>query len=231
MEEKETKKKGGILKIIIAVAVIGLGIFLANYFGLLEFLSNVPAMQAWFNSLGILGYLAYILLYTVIAIFMIPGSMLTIAGGIVFGSIVGGILSMIAGTTGATAAFIVARYIARDTIEDKFRENKFFKKIDQGVKENGTSFLILTRLVPVFPYNVQNYAYGCTSMNLLTYVIVSFITMMPGSFIYAYMAGEIVENGMSVTLLVQFAIAGVVLFLISLIPKAIAKKKGIKLDT
>ncbi len=231
MEKNEAKKKTGLIKIIIAVVVIGLGIFLANYFGLLEFLSNVPAMQAWFNSLGIWGYLAYILLYTVIAIFMIPGSMLTIAGGIVFGSIIGGVLSMIAGTTGATAAFIVARYIARGTIEDKFKDNKFFKKIDAGVKENGTSFLILTRLVPVFPYNVQNYAYGCTSMNLLTYVVISFITMMPGSFIYAYMAGEIVQNGVSVTLLVQFAIAGVVLFLISLIPKAIAKKKGIKLDT
>ncbi len=231
MEKNETKKKTGLIKIIIAVVVIGLGIFLANYFGLLEFLSNVPAMQAWFNSLGIWGYLAYILLYTVIAIFMIPGSMLTIAGGIVFGSIIGGVLSMIAGTAGATAAFIVARYIARGAIEDKFKDNKFFKKIDQGVKENGTSFLILTRLVPVFPYNVQNYAYGCTSMNLLTYVVISFITMMPGSFIYAYMAGEIVQNGVSVTLLVQFAIAGVVLFLISLIPKAIAKKKGIKLDT
>ncbi len=230
MEKNETKKKSGLIKIIIAVVVLGLAILAANYFGLVDFLTNIEAMQNWFNSLGILGYAAYILLYIVIAIFMIPGSMLTIAGGVVFGSIVGGILSMIAGTAGATAAFIVARYIARGTIEEKFKDNALFKKIDNGVRENGTSFLILTRLVPIFPYNVQNYAYGCTSMNLVTYIVVSFITMTPGSFIYAYMAGEIATNGFSVRLLVQFAIAGVVLFLISLIPKAIAKKKGIKID-
>ncbi len=230
VEKKETKKKNGLLKIGIAVAVIGVGIFLANYFGLVDFLTNIEAMQTWFNGLGLIGYVVYLLLYIVVAVFMIPASIFTIAGGIVFGSIAGGVLSVLGGTLGATVAFIVAKYIARDSIEAKFKDNPLFKKIDNGVKENGTSFLILTRLVPIFPYNVQNYAYGCTSMNVVTFALVSFITMAPGAFIYAFMAGEIVTNGVSVKLLVQFAIAGIILFLISLIPKAIAKKKGIKIE-
>jgi uncharacterized membrane protein YdjX (TVP38/TMEM64 family) len=143
--------------------------------------------------------------------------------------VLGGILALVGATIGASAAFIVAKYIARDAIVNKFQDNAIFKKIEVGVKENGVSFLILTRLVPLFPYNVQNYAYGITSINLPTFAGVSFITMAPGAFIYAYMAGEIVAHGFSIKLLVQFAIAGVILFLVSLIPKYIAKKKGINL--
>ncbi|MDW1501531.1 TVP38/TMEM64 family protein, partial [Vibrio sp. YT-19(2023)] len=104
------------------------------------------------------------------------------------------------------------------------------KKIDDGVAANGTSFLILTRLVPVFPFSLQNYAYGLTSLNLGTYALVSLLTMAPGAFIFAYMAGDIATNGVSAMLLVKFAVAGLVLFGMSLIPKYIAKKKGINIE-
>lgn len=230
VNKNDTKKKSGIIKIIIVVVVIVAMFFIARQFGLLNFLTNIEAMQKWFQSLGLLGYAVYILLYIIVAVFMLPASVFTIVAGITFGSILGGVLSIIGSTIGATIAFIIAKYAARDFIEEKFKNNAIFKKIDSGVKENGTSFLILTRLVPIFPYNIQNYAYGVTSMNIVTFAVVSFITMAPGGFIYAYMAGEIVANGISISLLVKFAIAGVVLFLISLIPKYIAKKKGIKLD-
>ena len=112
----------------------------------------------------------------------------------------------------------------------KFGSNPIFKKIDDGVAQNGTSFLILTRLVPVFPFNLQNYAYGLTGLSLSSYVLVSLITMAPGAFIFAYMAGDIAVNGVSGMLLLKFAIAGVVLFVMSLIPKYIAKKKGINME-
>lgn len=226
----EKKEKGGLLKIVIAVAVIAIVFLIAKQFGLVDKLKDIKGLQQWFQGLGIIGYIAYILLFIVVAVFMFPASAITIVAGITFGSIIGGMLALTGATIGASVAFIVAKYVARDTIVGKFGNNPIFKKIEKGVKENGTSFLILTRLVPVFPYNIQNYAYGVTSMKLSTFTLVSLFTMAPGAFIYAFMAGEIVANGLSVKLLIQFAAAGLILFGVSLIPKYIAKKKGIKID-
>ena len=221
------KKKGGWGKIILIVALIAAVFIVANQMGWTEKLKDVKAMQAWFQSLGFIGYGVFIALFVVVAVFMLPASAFTITAGITFGSIIGGILSLVGATIGAAAAFIVARYVARGAIVSKFQNNAVFKKIEDGVRQNGLSFLILTRLVPIFPYNVQNYAYGITSINLLTFTAVSFVTMAPGAFIYAYMAGEIVANGLSVKLLLEFTAAGVILFFVSLVPKYIAKKKGI----
>ena len=223
------KKKGGLVKIIIVVVVIAAVFFIANRLGFTDRLQDIPAMQAWFQSLGFVGYAVFIVLYIVAAVFMLPAAPFTIIAGITFGSVLGAILSLCAATVGAAVAFIVARYIARDAIVNKFKDNVIFGKIDEGLKQNGVSFLILTRLVPIFPYNVQNYAYGITPINFMTYTGITFITMAPGAFIYAYMAGEIVTHGFSVRLMIQFAIAGVILFLVSLVPKYIAKKKGIDL--
>ena len=228
-QEEQKKKKGGLIKILIVVAVIAVVFFVANHFGLVERIQDFQAMQEWFQGLGFVGYAVFILLYILVAVFMLPAFPFTLIAGITFGSVLGGILALIGSTIGATVAFIVARYIARDMIVNKFQDSPFFKKIDEGFEKNGISFLILTRLVPVFPYNIQNYIYGLTSINVLKFAGVSFITMAPGAFIYAFMAGEIVANGVSVMLLIQFAVAGVVLFLVSLIPKYIAKKKGIDL--
>lgn len=223
-------KKSDLIKLIAVVLIIGLGFFIAWRTGLVEKIKDVEAMQEFFKSYGFLGYLIFILVFIGSCVFMLPGSMLTIIAGIAFGPLFGGVVSLIGATLGATAAFLVSKYVARGMIEDKIGKNEMFKKIDDGVEKNGTSFLILTRLVPVFPFSFQNYAYGLTKINLGTYFIVSFICMAPGAFIYAYMAGEIVTNGFSVSLLVKFAVAGILLFLVSLVPKYIAKKKGINMD-
>ncbi len=224
------KGKNDFKKIIAVVLVAIIFLVVAKYTGFLSFVTNVEAMQSYFHGLGIVGYITYILIYIVVAVFMLPASVTTIVAGIVFGPILGAILALVGATIGATISFIISKYIARDFICRKFEGNPIFEKVEKGVKENGTSFLILTRLVPIFPYNVQNYAYGITSMNVATYTIVTFICMAPGAFIYAFMAGEIVTNGVSLKLLVQFAVAGFVLFLVSLVPKYLAKKKGINLE-
>nr|WP_235788466.1 TVP38/TMEM64 family protein [Salipaludibacillus sp. CUR1] len=212
------------------LAVIGAVILIAWQTGIMDRLQDVAAMQEFINSFGMLGYVIFVLVFVAVAVFMLPGAVLTIVAGITFGPVIGGILSLIGATLGAAAAFLVAKYLARDMILKKFKGNPIFDKIDKGVEKNGVSFLILTRLVPVFPYNVQNYAYGLTSLGFAKYTGVSLITMAPGAFIYAFMAGQIVREGISLNLMLQFAAAGIILFLVSLIPKYLAKKKGIDMD-
>lgn len=226
----ESKNRSNTKKLVLVLLFIILGFVIALKTGIVEKIQDVEAMQNFFDSFGVWGYLVFILVYVASCVFMLPGSMLTIIAGIVFGPIVGGFISLVGAIFGATAAFLIAKYVARGLIEDKIGKNEMFRKIDDGVEKNGTSFLILTRLVPVFPFSFQNYAYGLTKIKLGTYFIISLICMAPGAFIYAYMAGEIVTNGFSAGLLIKFAIAGVMLFLISLIPKYIAKKKRINMD-
>ncbi|EEZ00193.1 TVP38/TMEM64 family protein [Vibrio mimicus] len=217
------------LKLAILAAVIGLVLFAAKQTGILEIITDIKSLQNWIAGFGFWGYFVFVATFVFACVFLLPGSAFTIVAGIVFGPIKGGILALFSATLGAVAAFVVARFLLRNTIMKKFGDNPIFKKIDQGVAQNGTSFLILTRLVPVFPFSLQNYAYGLTSLNLGTYAIVSLLTMAPGAFIFAYMAGDIATNGVSAMLLVKFAAAGLVLFGMSLIPKYIAKKKGINM--
>jgi uncharacterized membrane protein YdjX (TVP38/TMEM64 family) len=215
------------VKIIIAIAVVALLGYTAKQSGILEIITDIKSLQDWIAGFGALGYLVFILAFVAACVFLLPGSAFTIVAGIVFGPIKGGFLALFSATLGAVVAFVVARFLLRNLIMKKFGDNPIFKKIDDGVAQNGTSFLILTRLVPVFPFSLQNYAYGLTSLNIGTYALVSLITMAPGAFIFAYMAGDIATNGVSAMLLVKFAVAGLILFGMSLIPKYIAKKKGI----
>jgi uncharacterized membrane protein YdjX (TVP38/TMEM64 family) len=218
------------VKIALIALAIALVIFVAKQTGILEIITDIRSLQEWIASFGVWGYAVFVLAFVFACVFMLPGSAFTIVAGIVFGPVKGALLALFSATLGATVAFILARFIFRDTILKKFGDNQIFKKIDDGVAQNGSSFLILTRLVPVFPFSLQNYAYGITGLNLATYVIVSLITMAPGAFIFAYMAGDIATNGVSAMLLVKFAGAGLVLFGMSLIPKYIAKKKGINME-
>lgn len=220
-------KKLRVVLIMVVLAVLFYYIYTA---GIIDMLKDFDKFKLFIEDEGVFGYLIYILLYIIAAIFSIPASVITIGGGVIFGPILGALLALLGATIGAAAAFLVSRYIAREFIVNKFGGNAIFKKIEDGVQKNGKDFLILTRLVPIFPYNIQNYAYGVTNINLGTYVMISFITMAPGSFVYAYMAGEIAENGISPDFFVKLIIAGIILFGVSQIPKMFANKKGINMD-
>jgi len=235
----EKKGKGGLIKLVVAVLIIAAVFAVAYFTGLTERLAlnaeNIEAMEAFFAGFGLLAYLIFIGIYILVAVFMLPAFFFTIIAGLAFGPFIGAPLALVGATLGAAVAFIIARYVARDTIVNRFGNSPLFKKIDDGLRANGVSFLILTRLVPVFPYNVQNYIYGLTPIKLGTFTLVSLITMAPGAIIYAGMAGLMRDSlmagdGFDPILLVYLAAAGVVLFLVSLIPKYIAKKKGIKLE-
>lgn len=200
-----------------------------KYIGIFDQMMNFEVFRNYIKSLGAYGYFMFIGLYMISAVFSLPAMVMTISAGVVFGPILGGILSLIGATLGAIAAFFSARYFFRAYLVRKFGTSPLFIKIEKGVEKNGIDFLILTRLLPVFPYNIQNYAYGLTSMSGFSYGIISFITMAPGTFLYAYFAGDIALNGVSQRLFLQLLLAGIFLFLLSQVPKWFAKIKGIDL--
>ena len=159
-----------------------------------EILRN--ALQ-WVDSLGAVGAIAFILIYIIATVAFFPGSILTLGAGVVFGVALGSIYVFIGATLGATLAFLVGRYLARGWISKKIEDNQRFKAIDEAVGKEGLKIVLLTRLSPVFPFNLLNYGLGITGVSLKDYFIGS-VGMIPGTIMYVYigsLAGSIATIG------------------------------------
>ncbi len=140
----------------------------------------------WIAGLGPAGPVAFIVIYVLACVFFIPGSVLTLGAGVLFGVVKGSICVSVASTLGATAAFLVGRYLARNRIARKIEGNQKFKAIDEAVAKEGWKIVSLTRLSPIFPFNLLNYAFGLTRVSLRDYFFASWIGMMPGTIMYVY---------------------------------------------
>lgn len=141
----------------------------------------------WVEQLGPTGPAIFILIYIVACVLFIPGSALTLGAGAIFGVVKGSVYVSIGSTLGATAAFLVGRYVARDWIARKIEKNGKFAVIDAAVGREGWKIVGLTRLSPVFPFSLLNYAYGLTKVSLRDYVLASWVAMMPGTVMYVYL--------------------------------------------
>jgi uncharacterized membrane protein YdjX (TVP38/TMEM64 family) len=151
----------------------------------------------WIDSLGTVGALAFIALYIIATVAFLPGSILTLGAGVVFGVFWGSLYVFVGATLGATAAFLVGRYLARNWVARKIADNKKFAAIDQAVGREGLKIVLLTRLSPIFPFNLLNYAFGITGVSLKDYFIGS-IGMIPGTIMYVYLgslAGSLARIG------------------------------------
>ncbi|MBI4667331.1 MAG: VTT domain-containing protein [Nitrospinae bacterium] len=135
---------------------------------------------------GIWGPVIFVALYAAMTPLMIPGSALTIMGGALFGPVWGTILNLTGATLGATLAFIVSRFVAGEWVQRRLGSG-VLKRMYDGVEVEGWWFVAFIRLVPVFPFNVMNYALGLTKIGLAQYVIASFVFMAPASFAYTYL--------------------------------------------
>lgn len=174
---------------VLLIAVIAALIFAAKYFNVQELLRNA---LAWINSLGTLGPVAFIMIYILATVLFLPGSILTLGAGVVFGVILGAIYVFIGATLGATAAFLVGRYLARGWVSQQIENNTKFRAIDQAVAREGLKIVLLTRLSPVFPFNLLNYALGVTQVSLKDYFLGS-VGMIPGTIMYVYL-GSLAGN-------------------------------------
>ena len=181
----------------LTLAVIGVValLFAVRYF-------HVPLLLRrsldWVAALGPSGVIAFVVIYILACVFMLPGSVLTLGAGAVFGVVKGSVVVSVAATLGATAAFLVGRYFARDRVAKMISGNERFRAIDEAVGREGWKIVGLTRLSPVFPFNLLNYAYGITKVSLRDYFLASWVGMLPGTVMYVYLgslAGSLAELG------------------------------------
>ncbi|MDH5426350.1 MAG: VTT domain-containing protein [Gammaproteobacteria bacterium] len=145
---------------------------------------DAASLQSWVNDAGIAGPVVFMLIYIVGTVFFFPGSVLTLAGGALFGPLLGTFYNLTAATTGAIISFIAARYLAHDWVEQKTGGR--LKSLKQGVETEGWKFVAFVRLVPLFPFNLLNYALGLTKIKLSHYSIATYICMLPGAIAYTY---------------------------------------------
>lgn len=150
----------------------------------------LPRFAEWVEGLGVWGPLVFIAGYVLATVGFVPGLILTMAAGAIFGLAQGTLLVFIGSTLGATSAFLIARYLARDSIEKKLEGRPRFGAIDRAVAGEGLKVVFLLRLSPVFPYNLLNYGLGLTKVRLLDFVIAC-IGMLPGTFLYVYLGSAI----------------------------------------
>lgn len=172
-----------VIKLIIILLVVIALVAAAEFFDLKQVFRDT---MAWISGLGSLGPLIFIGLYIVVCVLMLPGFILTLAAGVLFGVVKGSIAVSIGSTLGATCAFLVGRYLARNWVSGKVAASVKFKAIDEAVARQGWKIVFLTRLSPVFPYNLLNYAFGLTGVSLKHYFFASWIGMMPVTIMYVY---------------------------------------------
>ncbi|GAX36356.1 TVP38/TMEM64 family protein [Nodularia sp. NIES-3585] len=183
MVQKPKPQSNRKLKLLIISVLVAILIIAAQYFPVPVILQN---SILWVQSLGVLGPIAYIFIYNLATILFIPGSLLTLKGGCLFGLFWGSLYVLIAAIIGAIFAFIIGRYLSRDWVSHQINKYPKFKAIDLAVAKEGWKIVLLTRLCPIFPFNLLNYAFGVTQVSLKDYILGSF-GIIPGTVMYVYM--------------------------------------------
>jgi len=173
------------------LVLILLSLFVAaRIFGLGE---KIGDLRAWIESLGSAGMLVFMFIYIAATVAAVPGSAVTVAAGALFGSVFGVILVSISSTVGATLCFLISRYFARNAIVQWLSTKNTFLRLDKLTEEHGAVIVALTRLVPIFPFNILNYGFGVTRVKLKDYVFWSWICMLPGTILFVVGADAVTK--------------------------------------
>lgn len=183
---------------------------------------DAAALERWVQGAGAIAPVLFMLIYALATLLFIPGSVLTLTGGALFGPVLGTVYNLTGATLGASIAFVLARYLAADWTERKAGGR--LKQLKQGVESEGWRFVAFVRLMPLFPFNVLNYALGITRIKLSHYILATYICMLPGAFAYTYLgyAGrEAVAGGQGLIQKVLLALA--LLATVAFLPRLIAR--------
>ncbi|WP_199290109.1 TVP38/TMEM64 family protein [Leptolyngbya sp. FACHB-36] len=193
---------------------IGIVVVLVTTAQALNLQGLLQRLLLWVQGLGPSGAIAFIGIYVLATILFLPGSILTLGGGVLFGIGLGSVCVFVGAVIGAMLAFLIGRYLARGWVAKQLEGKVQFQAIDQAVAREGLKIVLLTRLSPIFPFNLLNYAFGVTQVSLRDYVLGS-IGMLPGTVIYVYigsLAGNFASLGTETTAppqLLQWLIRGV----------------------
>jgi uncharacterized membrane protein YdjX (TVP38/TMEM64 family) len=160
-----------VVVLLVAARALGLG-------------ERLGELRDWIASLGAWGPIVYMGLYVVAVVAAIPGSAITVLAGVLFGSLAGTVMVSAASVTGATLAFLIARYFARASVAEWLARSERFNRLDAMTARHGAIMVAVTRLVPLFPFNLLNYGFGLTRVPLWTYVFWSWLCMLPGTVLY-----------------------------------------------
>jgi uncharacterized membrane protein YdjX (TVP38/TMEM64 family)/rhodanese-related sulfurtransferase len=187
---------------------------------------DAAALESWVNSAGAAGPLLFMALYALATVLFLPGSVITLAGGALFGPVWGTLWNLTGATIGAALAFLVARYLGADWVAR--RAGPRLQNLNDGVTAEGWRFVAFVRLVPLFPFNLLNYALGLTRIPFLAYVLASWLFMLPGAFAYTWLGYAGREalaggEGMIRNILIALALLAAVGFLPRLVKRLRAK--------
>ncbi len=175
---------------------------------------------------------AYFAVYVLVTALSLPGAaVMTLAGGALFGLVVGTVVVSFASTIGATLAFLVARFLFRDTVQRRF--GRHLKAINAGIERDGALYLFFLRLVPAFPFFVINLVMGLTPMKTLTFFLVSQVGMLPGTIVYVNAGTQLAQieapgDILSPGLIGAFALLGAFPLLARWIQRAIQRRKALR---
>jgi uncharacterized membrane protein YdjX (TVP38/TMEM64 family) len=181
------RKAVGLALVIVAVAAL---------FATFDVRELLREALGWIEELGTWGQVLFVVIYVAATVLLIPGSALGLGAGALFGVVRGSVLVSLASTLGATCAFLLGRYLARDWVAKRLGRHRSFAAIDRAVGVEGWRIVFLARLSPVFPFTLLNYALGLTRVPLRDYVLASWIGMMPGTVMYVYL-GSLARAGVA----------------------------------
>ncbi len=184
---KPNRKSSGIpgwLRAVLMLLALALVIAAGSLF---DIQGRLHSLLHHIEGMGTRGYGIFFAVYVAACVFFIPGSILTLGAGAIYGVVIGSILVSVSSTIGATVAFLVGRYLARNWAGRKIRGNAKFAAIDNAVGREGWKIVGLTRLSPIFPFALLNYAYGLTKVRLRDFLLASWLGMLPGTVMYVYL--------------------------------------------
>lgn len=188
MDSGSTSRNRTLVRIGLAAVVIA-GLWWAGR----EVGALVPRFAEWVDGLGAWGPIVFVAGYALAVVGFVPGSLLTLAAGAIFGLVEGVAVVLIGATLGSTIAFLLSRFVAREAVARRVEGDPRFAAIDRAIGREGLRIVLLLRLSPIFPFSLLNYALGLTGVGLRDYLIAS-IGMVPGTLLYVYsgkVAGEL----------------------------------------
>lgn len=209
-------------RVIVLTVVIGIAVVLAWRSGVWDLLrlEHLARFKAWMDGYGPWGPALFIVGYAAAEILFVPALPLTVLGGVAFGPVRGTVYVSLGATLGAAGAFLAARYAMRGLVERWVERSPRLRELDAAVAEHGWRMLMITRLVPLFPFNLQNFAYGLTRLRLRTFVLLSWLCMLPGTAAYTLTGGALSERrGDLHRTLGYLAVAAVLIVALSLVPR------------